>query len=67
MLSESGTEYKDCPECGDVRLFEQPHQGDCPDTADGQCPEWACTSCGAALITAAQPAGAAERQPVYAA
>jgi hypothetical protein len=64
MLSES---YLDCPECGDVRLFEQPHPGVCPDTADGECPEWACTCCGAALITVAPAVTAVDRQPVYAA
>jgi hypothetical protein len=66
-LSESGTDYKDCPECDDVRLFEQPHPDDCPDTADGECPEWVCTVCGAALITAAIPIETAGRQPGYAA
>jgi hypothetical protein len=32
-------------------LFEQHHEmGSCPDAPDGECPEWACTGCGAALL-----------------
>ena len=42
--------YRDCPECGQIQPFEQPHETDCPDVPDGQCPEWACAECGAALI-----------------
>ena len=42
--------YWDCPECGQNRPFEQPHETGCPDAADGQCPEWACVACGTALI-----------------
>jgi hypothetical protein len=34
-----------CRECGEDRLFDQPH-----DEVEGDCPEWACTGCGAALI-----------------
>jgi hypothetical protein len=64
MWSES---YRDCPECGDVRLFEQPHQDNCPDTADGECPEWVCTGCGAALITATVRVQTADSRPGYAA
>lgn len=48
MMSEL---YRDCPECGEDKLFEQPHWADCPDAPDGECPEWACTACGTALIT----------------
>ena len=59
--------YRDCPECGADRLFEQPHPAGCPDTPDGECPEWACIVCGTALITAIVPAPAASRQPVRAA
>jgi hypothetical protein len=42
-----------CPDCHAERLFEQYHAADgtCPDSADGICPEWSCTGCGAALIT----------------
>lgn len=40
-----------CRDCGQDRLFDQPHEDSCPDVPDGACPEWACTGCGAALIT----------------
>ena len=41
-----------CPDCGSDRLFEQHHQeaSGRPDSPDGQCPEWSCTACGAALL-----------------
>lgn len=41
-----------CRECGQDQLFDQPHDGQerCPDGPDGECPEWACTACGTALI-----------------
>ena len=41
-----------CEDCGGERLFGQPHEapGSCPDSADGLCPEWWCTDCGAALL-----------------
>jgi hypothetical protein len=44
--------FRHCPECGTQRLFEQHHPaaGSCPDAADGNCPEWACTGCGTALL-----------------
>jgi hypothetical protein len=38
-----------CPGCEGDEPFEQIHAGDCPD-AGGDCPEWACTGCGAAVI-----------------
>ena len=41
-----------CTGCSDERLFEQFHaepEG-CPDTPDGDCPEWGCTVCGDALL-----------------
>jgi hypothetical protein len=43
---------RNCPDCGPDRLFEQhhPEPGGCPDSPDGQCPEWSCTACGAALL-----------------
>ena len=46
-----------CEDCGGERLFEQPHEapGSCPDSADGRCPEWSCTECGAALPSARWP------------
>ncbi len=44
--------FRHCDECGGQRLFEQHHAlpGECPDAPDGDCPEWACTGCGAALL-----------------
>jgi hypothetical protein len=41
-----------CRDCGGIRPFEQPHdlRGQCPDVPDGECPEWSCTACGAALL-----------------
>ena len=59
--------YRECPECGDEKLFEQPHLTDCPDAPDGDCPELACTECGAALILAAAPVTAASPRSVRAA
>jgi len=46
-----------CPDCGSERPFEQYHAeaGCCPDSADGQCPEWSCTACGAALFVGFTP------------
>jgi hypothetical protein len=38
-----------CPGCGGDEPFEQIHPGECPDTGD-ECPEWACTACGAGVI-----------------
>jgi hypothetical protein len=34
-------------------VFDQPHegQGSCPDAPGGDCLEWVCTGCGAALLT----------------
>lgn len=44
-----------CRECGLDQVFGQPHegQGNCPDVPDGECPEWVCTGCGAALLIVA--------------
>ncbi len=41
-----------CPDCGGDRMVEQYHAvaGRCPDAPDGDCPEWSCTECGAALL-----------------
>jgi hypothetical protein len=46
-----------CHDCGQDQAFDQPHEdpGSCPDTPDGECPEWVCTGCGAALLTGAAP------------
>jgi hypothetical protein len=38
-----------CPGCGTDEPFEQFHPDQCPDV-DGECPEWACVECGAAVI-----------------
>lgn len=48
-----GLMTRDCRECGGNQEFDQPHrgQGDCPDVPGGDCLEWACTGCGAALLT----------------
>jgi hypothetical protein len=47
-----------CPGCGGDEPFEQIHAGTCPDTG-GECPEWACVSCGAAVIMGTVPAAGA--------
>jgi hypothetical protein len=41
-----------CSDCGGNRPFEQQHDrpGECPDLPDGECAEWSCTACGAALL-----------------
>jgi len=41
-----------CADCDADRPFEQPHDepGGCPDTPDGECAEWSCMACGAALL-----------------
>lgn len=58
--------FRTCPDCGAERAFERHHeaQGSCPDTLDGECPEWSCTECGTALMWGfvpyrAEPASAA--------
>jgi hypothetical protein len=54
-----------CAECRQDRVFEQPHPvaGACPDAADGCCPEWCCTGCGAAMLIGFTPHPA---RPAYA-
>jgi hypothetical protein len=46
-----------CPGCAAEQLFEQFHatSGNCPDSPDGHCPEWACCECGTALIVGFMP------------
>jgi hypothetical protein len=41
-----------CDGCNEEQLFEQfhPDLASCPDTPDGDCQEWGCMICGAALI-----------------
>jgi hypothetical protein len=36
-----------CPACAQLRTFEQPP---CADRHEAPCPEWACTSCGTAIL-----------------
>ena len=39
-----------CPGCGGDEPFEQVHaHAWCPD-ADGECPEWVCSACGAGVF-----------------
>jgi hypothetical protein len=47
-----------CPDCAGIMTFEQHHAdaGTCPDSPDGQCPEWCCTECGTALLIGLVPA-----------
>jgi hypothetical protein len=58
-----------CPGCGGDEPFEQIHPADCPDTDGGECPEWACTGCGAGVIMGTVPpaytgdSDAARQQP----
>jgi len=46
------TQSTHCAGCNEERLFEQFHAepASCPDVPDGDCQEWGCTACGAALI-----------------
>jgi hypothetical protein len=41
-----------CDGCNEERPFEQFHAdpAGCPDSPDGDCLEWGCTECGAALF-----------------
>ena len=39
-----------CPGCGGDQPFEQIHTSECPDTDSGECPEWLCGACGAAVV-----------------
>jgi hypothetical protein len=52
-----------CPGCGSDQPFEQIHAGECPDTG-GDCLEWACVRCGAAVLMGAAPAGGLARAAV---
>ncbi|HEY1644223.1 MAG TPA: hypothetical protein VGG35_26395 [Streptosporangiaceae bacterium] len=44
-----------CSDCDGDRPFEQHHDqpGQCPDSPDGECPEWSCIACGGALLIGA--------------
>ena len=39
-----------CPPCGDIREFVQPPCADGHTDDGGECPEWICVDCGAALL-----------------
>ena len=54
-----------CGDCGGEHPFEQPHDLPCPDSPDGECAEWLCTACGAALLigVVAWPAEPAVTEP----
>ena len=56
-----------CRECGQDQVFDQPHgdEGGCPDVPGGKCLEWACTGCGAALLTVI-PGLLADAPPLWA-
>jgi hypothetical protein len=45
--------FRQCSDCGGERPFAQHHDipGSCPDSPDGECPEWFCLGCGAAVLT----------------
>jgi hypothetical protein len=48
-----------CDICATVRSFEQPA---CTETHGTDCPEWACTTCGAAILQAT-PIMLVDRRP----
>ncbi len=52
-------DLRDCPGCGSESplILRHPEPGCCPDNADGWCPEWICTACGAALLAGVLPFG----------
>jgi hypothetical protein len=55
-----------CAGCDEDRLFGQFHDepASCPDVLDGDCPEWACSVCGDALIIGLPVSAAAIRAAV---
>ena len=44
-----------CPTCEDVVEFVQPPCADGHTDDGGECPEWACTDCGTALVSGVFP------------
>jgi hypothetical protein len=44
-----------CPACADDREFVQPPCADGHTVDGGECPEWACTACGAAIVLGGAP------------
>jgi hypothetical protein len=56
-----------CRDCAKDRPFEQHHRpGRCPDAPDGDCPEWSCTACEAALLIGVVPLGVPAALPALA-
>ena len=49
------TTYRECSICGAERAFEQPP---CDDGHGGDCPDWVCAECGAAIFIGDPPAEA---------
>jgi len=45
----------DCSSCDDARNFVQPGCVDGHAADGGECPEWACTACGCALVAGVTP------------
>jgi hypothetical protein len=39
-----------CTPCGEITEFVQPPCGDGHTVDGGECPEWACADCGAAVV-----------------
>jgi hypothetical protein len=39
-----------CPPCGEITEFVQPPCADGHTENGGECPEWACVDCGAAVV-----------------
>ncbi len=56
-----------CAPCGEITVFVQPPCGDGHTDEGGECPEWACVDCGAAVVLG-EPAVVAEvvRAPIAA-
>lgn len=48
-----------CADCGDEQVFVQP---ECVDGHGADCPEWACSACGAAYLVGSAPRPVAARQ-----
>ena len=56
------TRTENCPNCGDEMEFVQPPCIDGHTADGGECPEWACADCGAALIIGGFPVAVRQRQ-----
>ena len=51
-----------CNPCGEITEFVQPPCGDGHVDDGGECPEWACVECGAAVVLAAPAPGSDVRR-----